>query len=434
MASITTELSPVTDLAVLIKQRERLLMAIAAIFISLNQVMLFWVQDRSLWIFLPILVWIGCFLSLHQTLNKRLPDRDSYLLPAMFLLLGWGLNLASRLAPNLIGRQTTWLIMGTAVVITLQYLPTHLRWLQDYRYTWLVFGMVMLGATIVLGVNPSGFGPRLWLSLDGIFYQPSELLKILLVAFLASYFADHWHSLRQDLVRVGPFQVPSPSFLAPILLMFSLCVVMLVWQRDMGTASIYFIVFMLMLYVASGQWMLLVLGGILLGMATIVAYFVFDVVALRIDVWLHPWAEAEGRAFQIIQSLMAIAAGGIPGRGIGQGLPIFIPVVHSDFVFAAIAEEWGLIGIISVLATTGLIIFRGLRIAAVNQNRPFVAFFATGISLMLAVQSILIISGTLRILPLTGVTLPFVSYGGSSLLTSMVMVGLLLMMSESVER
>ena len=433
MVAETIEFSPVTDSPVLVKYRERLLFAIATLFVGLNQIMLIWVQDRSIWILMPILVWIICFALAHQTLNKRLPYRDSYLVPAMFLLVGWGLNLVSRLAPNLIARQTTWLVISTALFLGLHHLPTHLRWLKEYRYTWLVFGMALLGATFLLGVNPTGLGPRLWLSVDGVFYQPSELLKILLVAFLASYFADYWHYLRRDLVNVGPFQVPSPSFLAPILLMFGLCVVMLVWQRDLGTASIYFIVFMLMLYVASGQWMLLILGGMLLGVATITAYLVFDVVALRIDVWLHPWAEAEGRAFQIVQSLMGIAAGGIPGRGIGQGFPTFIPVVHSDFVFAAISEEWGLVGIVGVLSTLALIIFRGLRIASLNQNRPFIAFFATGISLMLAVQSILIISGTLRILPLTGVTLPFVSYGGSSLLTSMAMIGLLLMMSERVD-
>lgn len=433
MVAETIEFSPLVDVAVLVKRRERFLFFVASLFVGLNQVMLIWVQDRSLWLFAPILIWIVCFILVHQVLNKRLPHRDCYLVPAMFLLVGWGINLVSRLAPNLMTRQTTWLILSTVVFVGLQRLPTHLRWLKDYRYTWLVFGMTMLGATFILGVNPSGEGPELWLAVDGVFYQPSELLKILLVAFLASYFTDHWHSLRQDLVALGPFQVPSPSFLAPILLMFSLCVVMLIWQRDLGTASIYFVVFMLMLYVASGQWMLLILGSLLLGLATLAAYFVFDVVALRIDVWLHPWSEAEGRAFQIVQSLMAVAAGGIPGRGIGQGFPTFIPVVHSDFVFAAIAEEWGLVGIVGVLATIALIVFRGLRIAALSQSRPFIAFFATGISLMLAVQSILIISGTLRILPLTGVTLPFVSYGGSSLLTSMVMVGLLLMMSERVE-
>ncbi|NDJ86985.1 MAG: FtsW/RodA/SpoVE family cell cycle protein, partial [Chloroflexi bacterium] len=211
---------------------------------------------------------------------------------------------------------------------------------------------------------------------------------------------------------------------------FGLCIVMLGWQRDLGTATIFFVVFMLMLYLASGQWLLMVGGAGLLAIAAAVGYILFDVVSLRIDVWLNPWAEAEGRAFQIVQSLMAVSAGGIVGEGIGQGLPTFIPVVHTDFVFAAIAEEWGLIGVLGLLVAIAVITLRGLRIAVLSQSRPFAAFLAAGLSLSITVQSLMIIGGALRLWPLTGVTLPFVSYGGSSLLTSFVSVGLLLVISE----
>jgi cell division protein FtsW len=216
-----------------------------------------------------------------------------------------------------------------------------------------------------------------------------------------------------------------------MLLMWGVCVVILIWQRDLGTATIFFVIFMAMLYLASGQWLLLVGGGALLAVAAAVAYRMFDVVALRIDIWLNPWPEAEGRSFQIVQSLMAVSAGGILGQGIGQGSPNFIPVVHTDFVFAAIAEEWGLIGVSGLLLILALIVTRALRIALGSQHRPFAAFLAAGLGIMLATQSLLIMGGTLRLWPLTGVTLPFVSYGGSSLLTSFVAIGLLLVLSES---
>lgn len=415
----------------LICQRERSLLMLAALFVSLNHVAIILVLQRSLWILWSMVAWGLCAILLHRTLNRRLPHRDPYLLPAMLLLAGWGLNLIERLAPPFAGRQTIWLLISSTALIGILYLPTHLSWLQNYRYPWLILGVGLVAATILIGVNPSGFGPRLWLSVGPQwYYQPSELLKILLVVFLASYLSDNWLMLRQQFTSLGKFSIPAPGFLTPVLLMFSLCIVLLVWQRDLGTATIFFMVFMLMLYLASGQWLLLVGGGILLFLSSLVGYMLFDVVALRIDVWLNPWNEAEGRAFQIVQSLMAVADGGIIGQGVGQGIPTYIPVVHSDFVFSAIAEEWGFVGVIGLLATIALIVIRGLRIATVSQAQPFRAFLAAGLSLMFAVQSLLIIGGTLRLWPLTGVTLPLVSYGGSSLLTTFMLIGLLLVMSE----
>jgi cell division protein FtsW (lipid II flippase) len=208
-----------------------------------------------------------------------------------------------------------------------------------------------------------------------------------------------------------------------------------VWQRDLGTATIFFLIFMLMLYLASGQWLLLVSAGVLFVGAMVVAYQTFDVVALRVNIWLDPFGgdAPDNQSFQIVQSLIAVASGHILGEGIGQGVPTFIPVVHSDLVFAAIAEEWGLIGVIGLVVTLLVIVIRGLRIALHSQHRPFAAFLAAGLSIMLGTQSLMIIGGSLRLVPLTGVTLPFVSYGGSSLLTSLVAGGLLLILSEEIE-
>ena len=211
--------------------------------------------------------------------------------------------------------------------------------------------------------------------------------------------------------------------------MWGLSVVILIWQRDLGTAILFFMVFLVLLYVASGYTPLLIVGALLIVAAGLVAYRLFDVVQLRVDIWLNPWPEADGRAFQIVQSLLAFAAGGVFGQGIGQGSPNFIPVVHSDFVFAALAEEWGLLGVVVVIACIAVFVVRGLRIAVMQRARPFHALLAVGLSVMLATQSLLIMGGVLKLIPLTGVTLPYFSYGGSSLLVNFVMVGLLLRLS-----
>lgn len=204
---------------------------------------------------------------------------------------------------------------------------------------------------------------------------------------------------------------------------------MLVWQRDLGTATLFFVVFMIMLYLASGQGALLLGGVALLAVAALAATQLFDVVALRVRVWLDPWPTANNEAYQIVQSLIAVASGGLFGQGIGQGQPTIIPVVHSDFAFAAIGEEWGMVGMLAVTVALAMIVVRGMRIA-VEARQPFERLLAAGLSVMLAVQALLIMGGVLKLIPLTGITLPFVSYGGSSLLTMFAMTGLLLVLSN----
>jgi len=408
-----------------------LLLALAGAFVLINQVALILARSRPALDLWPVLVWGACAAAGHSILSRRLPARDPLLFPLAMLLAGWGLNLIARLVPSFADRQTLWLVMGTGALLGLTALPRDLRWLRRYRYTWLIGGLALLFLTILIGQNPADTGPRLWLWLGvgRIYYQPSELLKILLVVFLASYLAEHQRYMRQDTVRVGPWQVPSLAFLGPVLLMWSICVVVLIWQRDLGTATLFFAVFLAMLYLASGQGLLLAGGSLLMIAAAALGYHLFDVVALRVKVWWNPWPTADAQAYQVVQSLIAVASGGILGQGIGQGQPGIIPVVHSDFAFAAIAEEWGLVGTLSVIAALATLVIRGMRIAALASH-PFRTLLAAGLSVLLGVQSLLIMGGVLKIVPLTGVTLPFVSYGGSSLLTSFVIVGLLLILSE----
>jgi cell division protein FtsW len=294
---------------------------------------------------------------------------------------------------------------------------------------------ILLLATIAFGSNPSGdvFAPRLWLNLGPVYFQPSEAMKLIVTAFLASYLGEQTATFRtrniSHLDEKRPHVGLSLRLMGPMMLMWGLSVVVLIQQRDLGTAMLFFVVFFLLLYIASGRLYILISGFILVTVAAIVAYHLFAVVQLRIDIWLNPWAEADGRSYQIVQSLMAFGSGGIFGTGVGLGSPGYIPVVHSDFVFVALAEEWGLIGVVTVLSSFAILIMRGLRIGMAYQGRPFYTLLAVGLTMMLGVQAILIMGGVLKLLPLTGVTLPFMSYGGSSLLVSFIMIGLLLRLS-----
>lgn len=418
-------------------RRERVLLLLAALFVFANALSLSLVQQGTIqWhhLWAPG-VWLGLMGVAHWLLCRYKPQRDPLLLPLLGLLNGWGLILIDRLASNFLGRQVLWLLLGTAVMLAIAIFPPNLHWLRRYRYSWLTVGILLLAATLLFGTNPSGFGARLWLHLPlpflgRVYFQPSELLKLLLVVFLASYFDEREPLLR---LRQGQKRLAALPYLAPLLLMWGFCMVLLVWQRDLGAAALFFIVFLALLYLASGEKRYLWSGLGLLLLASLFAYFRFDLVALRVDAWWNPWPDADNRAFQIVQSLYALAAGGVSGQGVGQGFPDYIPVVHSDFAFAAIAEEWGLIGSLGVVACFALLAHRGLRIAALAR-RPFQMYLAAGITILLSTQAFLIMAGVTKLLPLTGVTLPFVSYGGSSLLMSSVMAGLLLYLSDKGQR
>lgn len=415
-----------------VTQRERILLTLAALFIGLNHVTLVLAQQRR-WAEMGLLgIWALCTAALHIALGRLLPRRDPIVLPLVMLMAGWGVTLVARLAPPFALRQAIWLVVASLAALLVALLPPDLRPLRRYRYTWLITGLILLAATLVFGVNPSGAedAPRLWLGFWPIFFQPSEILKLLLIVFLASYLAEKREIITTSSFRLGRWNLPALPYLAPMLVMWGFCMVLLVWQRDLGTASLFFLIFLAMLYVSTGQAGYLLAGLILLGLAGIAGYWLFGVVRLRVDTWWNPWPEADSRAFQIVQSLLAVAAGGLLGQGVGQGSPTFVPVVHSDFVFAAIAEEWGLFGGLGVLACLALLTARALRIAAANVQHPFHSLLAAGVGVSLGVQSLLITAGVLKLLPLTGVTLPFVSYGGSSLLTGFVMVGLLLRISD----
>lgn len=373
-------------------------------------------------------VWTGCFFPVEWLLRRYRPFSAPFLWPVVALLTGLGLLMIARLAPNFLMRQIIWLPISTAAFLAVTLIPRNLGWLRRYKYIWLSAGLALLATTLVFGVNPSGFGARLWLGVGGVYFQPSEPLKILLVVFLAVYLSDRRRQMMEVPATLGKIPLPHPAYFGPMLVMWGFSIVLLFWQRDLGAALLFFATFLAMLYVAIGQIRYVVVGTGLLLAAGAIGYTAFDYVALRVQGWWNPWLDPAGRSFQIVQSLMAFAGGGWFGQGLGQGLPTAIPVVHTDFVFAAIGEEYGLLGALAVLLCFWAIVYQAFEIA-LNSRTHFQRLLAVGLGFMLGFQTLVIAAGSLKLIPLTGVTVPFVSYGGSSLLTSFMIIGLLQFMS-----
>ncbi len=369
------------------------------------------------------LIWLVGFSLLYRGVNRFLPDRDPYLVPIVGLLSGWGLVTIFRLNPDLGFRQTIWFVLCIAgLLVGIRY-PRLLPILRRYKYVWLTSVLVLTVLTLFLGTYPGGTGdgPGLWLQMFGVYLQPSELLKLALIIYLAAYLADSM-----------PAHFRFMQLLAPTLVVAGASIAILIAQRDLGTASIFILLYCLIVYVASGKRRVLLISFFVIVAALVAGYLTFDVIRLRIEAWLNPWLDPSGRSYQIVQSLMAVANGGLFGRGLGLGSPGVVPVAQSDFIYSAIAEEAGLFGAVALLAVMAILTIRGIEIALHAPNQ-YQRFLAIGISTTFIVQAGLIIGGNIRLFPLTGVTLPFVSYGGSSLVTSFFSFLLLLMISNQAE-
>ena len=368
-----------------------------------------------------LLVWLTVVLLGEKFLSRRLPDRDPFLLPLAGLLSGWGLLTVWRLDASLGMRQAAWLTVSAAAAAILVLRSRDLEFLRRYKYVLLGAGLSLTALTLLLGTSPTEVGPRLWLGCCGLYFQPSEPLKLLLVAYLAAYLADRLP------LRTGFFPL-----LMPTVFVTGLALLLLIVQRDLGTASIFIVLYTTLLYLATGRRRVLVVTGIALALAAAAGFSFVDIIHARMEAWINPWNDPSGRSYQIVQSLLSIANGGIFGRGPGLGSPSLVPVAHSDFIYSAVAEETGMLGGIGLLLAYALLLSRGFGIAIRSQHR-FHRLLAAGISAYLGIQALLIIGGDLRLLPLTGVTLPFVSYGGSSLLTSMLATTGLMIISGARE-
>ena len=369
---------------------------------------------------------------------------DEVLLPVVGLLGGISLLLMQRLPQDLVtinvagstlglgAVQLIWLVLAIIVATTLGIVIRSDSWLRQYKYTWAAAGIGLLLLTFVFGTDVAG--QRLSLRIGPFAGQPSELLKVILVVFLAGYLSENRPMLIEQDTRIGPIRLPPLSYLAPMVAMWAIALLIVVIQRDLGAALLFFAVFLALVYAATGRISLVVIGAILFFAGSALMANIFPHVRDRIDIWLDPFADPLGSGYQIVQSLLAFARGGLIGVGLGQGLPTVggrppIPEVHTDFPLAALGEELGLVGVIAILGLFFVVIERGLRIGAAAAD-DFRAILATGLALVIGVQAFIIAAGNLKVLPLTGVTLPFISYGGSSLLVNALVVGLLLALSD----
>ncbi len=373
-----------------------------------------WAVDYRWSHWLATAIWIGGFALAARQMARLEARSDPLLLSLAALLSGWGLLSVWRLDSELGLRQAIWLGIALAATYFGLRAKDWLGLLRRYKYLWLFLGLLLTSLTLLFGTNPLGIGPRLWLGCCGLYLQPSEPLKLLLIIYLAAYLAD-----RQPLVS-GLLPL-----LAPSAVMIGLGLLLLLVQRDLGTATIFMGIYTAVIYAATGRQRLVYASVLTLAAAALAGYWLFDVVQLRFEAWVNPWLDPSGRSYQIVQSLMAVAGGGLLGRGPGMGSPGLVPIAHSDFIYSTIAEENGLAGALALILLIALLSLRALRIALGAEN-AYHRLLATGIGAYLSLQSILIIGGNIRLLPLTGVTLPFVSYGGSSLVTSFLAVLILL--------
>src|ERR1043165_9566451 len=342
---------------------------------------------------LGFFLWCGFVLRTHQAMVKRLPDVDPYLFPATAFLSGWGLLAVWRLDPSFGARQALWLGFSIVALYFGLGLPNTLEFIRKYKYLLLSGGLILTALTLIFGTNPAGDGPRLWLGCCGVYFQPSEPLKLLLVAYLAAYLAERL-----------PIKLNAFPLIYPSLLLSGIAILLLLFQRDLGTASIFIALYTIIIYLATGRRRTILISAAILLFIGVAGYYLVDIIRLRIDSWSNPWNDPGGGSYQIIQSLLAIANGGLDGRGPGLGSPALVPVAISDFIFAAIGEETGLIGTVGLMAIFGIILLRGLRIA-VRAPDMFRRLLAAGTTAYLGVHTLLIIGGNLRLLPLTGVTL-----------------------------
>jgi len=377
---------------------------------------------------------IALFLAAHAAVRRLAPGADGMLLPLAGLLNAIGYVFIARLDKDLAGLQSLWTALGIgAFIVTLAFVR-RARDLERYRYTFLVGGIAMLLLPLVPGVGRQINGARIWVSFGPVNFQPGEFAKIALAVFFAAYLVEKRELLSMaSWPRFRPV-LPDPKHLGPVLVAWALSLVVMTTQKDLGSSLLFFALFVVMLWVATQRGAYLIVGLGLFAAGSFIAWQTFAHVQQRIDSWVNPWADPTGPGgFQILQGWFAMADGGIAGSGLGLGTPTRIPEAKNDFIFAAIGEELGLLGATAVLVAFLLTIGAGLRIALRAETR-FDKLLAAGITALFGIQTFIIIGGVTRLLPLTGVTLPFVSYGGSSLLANYVALGLLMRISDESHR
>ena len=383
---------------------------------------------------------IGPFLAIifallliaHLAMRRLAPNADPILLPIAGLLNGIGYVFIARLSTQEAQLQAVWTAIGIAAFVATLVVVRRARDLERYRYSFAFAGIALLLLPLVPGIGENINGARLWIHVGSLNFQPGEIAKLLLAIFFASVLVERADLLSQATRRIGRFLVLDPRYLAPILAAWGISLVIFLSENDLGSSFLFFALFIGMLWVATGRAYYLGLGAGLFGFGSFLVLKVIGHAKSRVQGWLNPWPHASTTGYQLIQGWFAIAAGGLFGEGPGQSNASHIPEASTDLIFAVIADELGLVGASALLFGYLLMVGAGLRVA-MRCDRPFDKLLATGLSLIIGVQTFVIVGGVTRLIPLTGITLPFVSYGGSSLIANYILLALLLRISHDTE-
>ena len=365
----------------------------------------------------------AAFAAAHIGVRIFAPGADPAILPIVFTLSGIGITFVTRLQPDASLGQVIYLFLGVALMVGTLAVVKNLEVVKRYKYVLGIAGIILLVLPMFIGTEI--YGSKLWIKIGSFQFQPGEFAKVLIVLFLAGYLAENRELLSISNRTVLGIKFPRLRLLYPLFIVWGVCLLVVAFERDLGRALLFYTIFLIMLYVATGRVSYVIIGLALLAVGAFGMYQIMSHVQVRVAIWLDPFSDAQNLGYQIVQSLFSLADGGLTGVGIGKGMADIIPVVASDMIFAAIGEEMGLLGGSAVLLLFMLFAVRGLTTAA-RAKSDLAAFSAAGLTAAISFQAFTIVGGVTKLIPLTGVTLPFMSQGGSSLLASFVIVGLLL--------
>lgn len=382
----------------------------------------------------PVLTIGAVGVLAHLVIRGRAPDADPLLLPIAILLNGIGLVFVRRVdlatGGELATPQTLWSVVSILAMCGLLVGLRETRSLGRYQYTFGLATLALLLLPLVPGITAGTInGAQLWIRVAGMTFQPGELAKITMVLFVAGYLERNRALLSVATQRVGPLLLPAARSLAPVFLAAGAALVIMAGLRDLGSALLAFGAFVTLLYVGTGRLAYPVVGAFAFAGASALAYNLFGHVRVRVSIWLDPWSQVQDSGYQLAQSLFAFGTGGLTGTGPGFGRPQDIPFSSTDAIFSVIGEELGLLGTTAILLAFLLMVMRGFKIAQTAPDE-FSTLLAVGLTVTIAFQTFVIVGGVTRLVPLTGITLPFVSYGGSSLLSNYLLIGLLLRISD----
>lgn len=381
--------------------------------------------DYTVYVWL-LVIGLGSVL-VDAILRRAVPAADEYLFPLAILLADMGILMIGRLKPALLLPQIRWLLIGLVVFIVVIRLTRNIHQLVNYQYLLGLASLLLLCSTLVFGTDIGG--NKNWIVFGPFQVQPSEFAKLLTILFLSAYLTDHKNVLTLPNTKVLWFHMPPLRFIAPLLVIWGMAILMFVLQHDLGSALLFFGLAVFMTYMATGNKSYVFFALLFFSLASVVSYHLFGHVRVRVAIWANPWADPTGQAYQIVQSLFAFGSGGLWGSGFAHGFPGLIPEVHTDFIFSAIAEEFGFMGSFAIILLYVILLYRGFRTALLS-SREMNMLIAAGLTVSFSWQVFIILAGITKLLPMTGITLPFISYGGSSMVSSFISLGLLFALSK----